>query len=149
MMIRGIGASAGIAIRPAFILDQEDYPIRRAKVAETGLAKEVQKFKRAVDQTRLLPPGATLVPHLFVLGGHLTASLLIGSLAAAFFALQNPADHDPRARWWVALATALAFAVYPFGAGPFSAGTLGPSPGEHGGFPGGYCSQKPGRRRML
>src|SRR5881392_3315453 len=23
-----------------------------------------------------LPPGATLVPHLFVLGGHLTASLL-------------------------------------------------------------------------
>lgn len=61
-----------------------------------------------------LPFGATLLPHLFVVLGHVLASILAGYVAGVLFVGPGPAAAVSRARAAVAVTTAVLFAAFPF-----------------------------------
>ncbi|MBT4008680.1 MAG: phosphoenolpyruvate--protein phosphotransferase [Elusimicrobiaceae bacterium] len=51
IVIRGVGASSGIAMGPAYILDAEKMRAHKTKISKTSVKSEVLKFKNAVDLT--------------------------------------------------------------------------------------------------
>ncbi|MFH1784413.1 MAG: phosphoenolpyruvate--protein phosphotransferase [bacterium] len=50
-MYKGIAASPGIAIGKAFVLDQEDFPIKKHKIAPEEIETEISRFKDAIKRT--------------------------------------------------------------------------------------------------
>ncbi|MFH0948154.1 MAG: phosphoenolpyruvate--protein phosphotransferase [Elusimicrobiota bacterium] len=52
MLFKGISASAGIAIGKAFVIESEDFCAVRRNVTKDEVKKEVEKFRRAIFDTR-------------------------------------------------------------------------------------------------
>ncbi len=50
-MYKGIAASPGIAIGKAFVLDQEDFTIKKRKINAEEVEKEISRFKEALKKT--------------------------------------------------------------------------------------------------
>jgi phosphotransferase system enzyme I (PtsI) len=52
VVLKGIPVSPGIAIGLAFLLHRDDLQVEREKVAPDAVEEEVEKFKKAVEQTK-------------------------------------------------------------------------------------------------
>ncbi len=52
IVINGIGASPGIAVGPVYIAGPQEYAGRRYKIPEAAVTKEVERFHKAVQQTK-------------------------------------------------------------------------------------------------
>ncbi len=50
-MYKGIAASRGIAIGKAFVLDQEDFPIKKREITAEEVEKEIVRFREALKHT--------------------------------------------------------------------------------------------------
>ena len=51
-MLRGIGASPGIAVGKAFLLDSEEMPIAKKTIRENEIPQEITRFEEALTKTR-------------------------------------------------------------------------------------------------
>ncbi len=52
MQYKGVIASSGIVIGPAFVLDQEDHQVKRRIISEGEIEDEIRRFEHALEHTK-------------------------------------------------------------------------------------------------